>query len=175
MSSLGPKTFFTTSMHTFQGVNVTCPSSGPGIRSLKWWRLYSKARKWEVTCCPPRDHNGEDACPDGDQGDGIEDWGGDGAHNVGPHPGAVHQALEHIQVLLEQRAVLPTEHDLEVALRQQTSSASAEHRELDFDETAQLSLVWMLPYKYDPVLQIVAAGAVLCVHGHIVLHYRCLE
>ena len=37
------------------------------------------------TCSPPGNHNGEDAGPDGDEGDGNEHGGGDGTHDIGPH------------------------------------------------------------------------------------------
>ena len=33
---------------------------------------------------PPGDHNGKDSRPDGQQGNDDKEWGGDGAHNVGP-------------------------------------------------------------------------------------------
>jgi len=79
-----------------------------------------KRRKGIITCSPPGDHNGKDASPDRDEGNGIEDRGGDGSHDIGPHSSAVHDAVEPAQVALEQRAVLPAEHNLKVTLRSST-------------------------------------------------------
>ena len=62
-------------------------------------------------------HDGEHTEPDGDHGDENEGGGGNGAHDVGPDPGAVHDAHGPAQLALEQRAVLVAEHDLEVALQ----------------------------------------------------------
>ena len=67
---------------------------------------------------PPGDHNGEDPGPDGDQRDGNEHGRRNGTHDIGPHSRAVHEALENAEVLLEQRAVLVGQHDLEVTLLQ---------------------------------------------------------
>lgn len=55
------------------------------------------------------------------QGDDDEHGGGDGAHNVSPHPRAVHQALEPAQVFLKQGAVIVVQNNLEVTLQQQTA------------------------------------------------------
>ena len=54
--------------------------------------------------------------PDGEEGDGDEDGSGDGAHGVGPAPGAVHQPVEQAQPPLEQRRPRRVQYDLEVAL-----------------------------------------------------------
>ena len=55
--------------------------------------------------------------PDGKEGDGDEDRGGDGAHGVGPAAGAVHEAVEEAQLPLEQRRARGVQDDLEVALQ----------------------------------------------------------
>ena len=56
-------------------------------------------------------------CQEAHQGNCNEHGGGDGAHDVGPDAGAVHQALEEGQAALEQGAVLVGQADLEVALQ----------------------------------------------------------
>ena len=55
--------------------------------------------------------------PDGEEGNGDEDWSGDGAHSVGPATGAVHEAVEEAQLPLKQRRAPGVQDDLEVALQ----------------------------------------------------------
>lgn len=54
--------------------------------------------------------------PDGDHGYQDEEWGGDGPHDVAPHPRDVHDAHGKGQPPLQQGAMLPAEHYLEVTL-----------------------------------------------------------
>ncbi len=77
-----------------------------------------------LTCSPPGDHNGEDASIDGEHGDEDVGGRGQGAHDVGPDTGAVHELHEQAQPALQQRAVLPGEHDLEVTLQAQAAPLS---------------------------------------------------
>ena len=70
-----------------------------------------------LTCSPPGDDNGEDASIDGEHGDEDVGGRGQGSHDVGPDTGAVHELHEEAQPALQQRAVLPREHDLEVTLQ----------------------------------------------------------
>ena len=72
----------------------------------RWW-----GRGWQCTSW-----GGELTDPDGEEGDSNEDGGGDGAHGVGPAPGAVHQPVEQAQPPLEQRRPRRVQYDLEVAL-----------------------------------------------------------
>ena len=66
---------------------------------------------------PDREHNGEDASPDGQQGDDDEGGRGDCTDDVGPYTRAVQQLHAKRQLALEQRAVLAGHDDLEVALQ----------------------------------------------------------
>ena len=59
------------------------------------------------------------------QGDDDEHGSGDGSNNVGPHTRAVHEALEPAQILLEQRAMIIVEHDLEVPLQASNTPLAA--------------------------------------------------
>ena len=52
------------------------------------------------------------------QGNGDEHGGGDGADDVRPDTGAVHEPLEEGQAALEQGAVLVGQHHLEVPLQE---------------------------------------------------------
>ena len=47
---------------------------------------------------PAGDHDREDPEPDGHGGDDDKSGGGYGAHNVGPHAGAVQDAHPHAQL-----------------------------------------------------------------------------
>lgn len=66
---------------------------------------------------PPGHYDGEDAEPDGNARDEDEEGRADGVDNVGPNAGAVHDAHGPGEPLLEEGAVVPVEHDLEVTLR----------------------------------------------------------
>ena len=75
------------------------------------------AGSWALTCGPLRNYNGEYASPYGDQRHRNEDWCGYGTHKVRPHACAVHQALPQRQCVLEERAVLTGQNNLEVTLQ----------------------------------------------------------
>lgn len=84
-------------------------------------RLYShhvcgKVIDGDAQGSPAGDHYWEHAKPDGDSRNDDEGGGGDGSNNVGPHSRAVHDAHGPAELGLEQRAVHPVEHDLEVTL-----------------------------------------------------------
>lgn len=83
----------------------------------------SKRRQHNLTCSPPGDHNGEDASINGEHGDEDVGGSGQGAHDVGPDTTAVHELHEQAQAALQQRAVLPGEHDLEVTLQWHTPAS----------------------------------------------------
>ena len=66
--------------------------------------------------CPPGNHNGENSCPNGQQGNDDEERGGDGANNVGPHTRAVHDTHEWREATNCQWAVLAGKYNLKVTL-----------------------------------------------------------
>ena len=63
------------------------------------------------------DDNGENANPNGNDGQGDEEGGADAAHDIGPAALAVHEPPEKVELGLQQGAHLGIEHDLEVALQ----------------------------------------------------------
>ena len=69
---------------------------------------------------PPADDDGEDAGPDGQQGDDHEGWGGEGTHHICPHATAVQDAHAEGEASVEEGAVFAGQHDLEVTLQQGT-------------------------------------------------------
>ena len=67
--------------------------------------------------CPPRNNNGEDPRPDGQQRNDDEERGGNGANNVGPDSRAVHYAHEGRQASDHHGAVAAGKHNLKVTLQ----------------------------------------------------------
>ena len=90
--------------------------------------------------------------PDGQEGDGDEDGGGDGAHGVAPAAAAVHEPVEQAQAPLQQRRVLGVEDDLEVALNEGANVS-----------TLPASLAW---HESLPRLSVAVAGCVIGWYAH---------
>lgn len=100
-----------------KSVLAACLSDSRSSRLLVAYQIGGKVVDCDAQGSPAGHHNGEHTKPDGDAGDDDKGGSGDGAHNVGPHARAVHDLHWETQLALEQRAVLPAEHDLEVALQ----------------------------------------------------------
>ena len=92
------------------------PSNRCAKRSFHPYHVCGKVVDCDAQGCPAGDHNWEHAKPDGDGRNDDESGSGDGSNNIGPHSRAVHDAHGPAQLGLEQWAVRPIEHDLEVAL-----------------------------------------------------------
>ena len=96
-------------IEVIKGISLVRNSPGSVVRmQCRTWEAY---HRWDTALLVQL------ACRvNAYQGDNDEHGGGDGTHNVGPHTRAVHQPLEPAQILLEQRAVLIVQHNLEVTL-----------------------------------------------------------
>ena len=72
-----------------------------GTARWKWrkcGKMQGTGKEGQRTCGPLRDDDGEDAGPDGEQGHDKVHGRREGAHDVGPHPRAVHDAHEDGQL-----------------------------------------------------------------------------
>lgn len=91
--------------------------TSPATKSSLWKVWFWQEKGGGLTGCPLGDDNWENACPDGDQGNGNEEGGGDRSHDVRPHTTAVHNALEEGEATLEEGAVVVAQHYLEMTLQ----------------------------------------------------------